>query len=93
MQQFQSFHIQHILVKSFNHKNPNLTFKKPFFQPYIVISAVSEAIMQIYDAMPICTFAQTLICSFSDRISAWIILLPLYMLFMIPWTLVLIVYR
>ena len=49
--------------------------------------------MHIYDAMPICTFAQTLICSFSDRISAWIILLPLYMLFMIPWTLVLIVYR
>merc|ERR1719150_1610476 len=28
-----------------------------------------------------------------DRISAWIILLPLYMLFMIPWTLCLIVYR
>merc|ERR1719150_3642204 len=28
-----------------------------------------------------------------DRISAWIILLPLYMLFMIPWTLILIVYR
>ena len=49
--------------------------------------------MQIYDAMPICTFRRTLICSFSDRISAWIILLPLYMLFMIPWTLVLIVYR
>ena len=31
--------------------------------------------------------------TFSDRISAWIILLPLYMLFMIPWTLILIVYR
>ena len=29
----------------------------------------------------------------SDRISAWIILLPMYMLFMIPWTLLLIVYR
>ena len=50
--------------------------------------------MQIYDAMPICTFSRTLLIgSFSDRISAWIILLPLYMLFMIPWTLVLIVYR
>eukprot|EP00092_Neocalanus_flemingeri_P003197 GFUD01003416.1.p1 GENE.GFUD01003416.1~~GFUD01003416.1.p1 ORF type:complete len:1055 (+),score=218.84 GFUD01003416.1:46-3210(+) len=28
-----------------------------------------------------------------DRLSAWLILLPLYLLFMIPWTLVLIVYR
>ena len=28
-----------------------------------------------------------------DRLSAWLILLPLYLLFMIPWTLCLILYR
>merc|ERR1719186_916416 len=28
-----------------------------------------------------------------DRLSAWLILLPLYLLFMIPWTLLLILYR
>ena len=54
---------------------------------------LNEAIMQTYDAMPNCILSLKLICNFSDRISAWIILLPLYMLFMIPWTLVLIVYR
>ena len=29
----------------------------------------------------------------ADRLSAWLILLPLYLLFMIPWTLLLILYR
>ena len=29
----------------------------------------------------------------ADRLSAWLLLLPLYILFMIPWTLVLVVWR